>query len=69
MNGGWYYLPNGVMTHWRDVDALGVLLPESVCGIEPGDPDEWRGTGSQDERDRVAFLPRCRRCDGVVSKP
>ena len=68
MNGGWFYLPNGVMTHWRDA-VTGGYWPESACAIEPDDINEWRGDGSREQRDRVADLPRCRQCDGTVSKP
>jgi hypothetical protein len=60
--GGWFYLPHGVMTHHRDVDALGMPVPEAACGIEPADVNDWHGTGSQDEHDRVAYLAKCRRC-------
>lgn len=67
-DGGWFYLPFGVMTHYRDA-VTGGFWPESACAIEPDDPDGWRGTGSQEERDRVAFLPRCRICKNETRKP
>lgn len=65
MTGGveWRYLPTGKMRHAL-VPAGGGLgdVLRAVCGIDVWRSSAWRGTGSQDEYERVARLPACRRC-------
>lgn len=57
----WRYLPHGRVTHaiapWMDGVAR--------CGVATA-PDEWRGTGTQDEYERAEQLPRCRRCVSIL---
>lgn len=63
--GGWFYLPHGVMTHFRPYYAE-ELLPGSVCDIDPGDTSLWHGTGTPQEVERSAALPHCRLCAHIV---
>lgn len=63
----WRYLMDRRVTH-----ALkrrnGRLDTVSRCGREPKwfDPAGWLGTGNQQEYERAAQLPKCRRCDGLI---
>ncbi len=50
------YLPGGRVAH-----AVNPNHGQAVCGTT-ADRDDWRGTGTQDEYERVAALPRCRAC-------
>lgn len=65
INGGWFYLPFGVMKHFRPLLA-DELLTGSVCDIEPADVSHWHGTGSPEEVEKAAGLPYCRLCALIV---
>jgi len=62
VNGGWFYLAHGVMTHWRQADEHGWLAIASVCEIEPLTAGAWYGAGSPAEVEWAAGLPKCRIC-------
>jgi hypothetical protein len=66
----WRYLPNGRTRHAIDpapaVDEDTLGLAVSVCGAYALEPDEWHGTGTQDEYERVETLPACKRCASKV---
>ncbi len=57
---GWRYVFSGGVRHY----ITGTVSPRcnSVCGVTPGFFDDWRGTGRQDEYERLASLPKCLRC-------
>lgn len=55
----WQYLPNGKVAHL-------VLAGLSVCGRD-GVWGVWYGTGTQDEYDKAAALPHCKRCEKQVT--
>jgi len=42
----------------------GTMRPQGIvlCPVRPRWPDEWLGTGNQDEHDRAAALPLCVPC-------
>lgn len=52
------YLPYGKLAHLK----APYNTMSAVCLRMPGCRGEWLGTGSQDEHDRAASLPLCRRC-------
>lgn len=57
----WRYLPGGAVVHalWRSGDF------RALCGVLPAwwaPGYAWRGTGTQDEYETAASLPRCKRC-------
>jgi hypothetical protein len=57
----WRYLLGGRRTH----ALISSLDRIALCGRGVGWRDgaeEWRGTGTQDEYERAARLPRCLRC-------
>lgn len=62
------YLLHGVVAHVIDMDRVRGYLSEglALCGMGPQwfEPHGWRGTGTQDEYERAASLPLCRRCIG-----
>lgn len=51
-------------TSWRGGVAHDVDLVYGVarCGLEAENASMWMGTGTQDEYERAAVLPACRRC-------
>ena len=53
----WRYLPRGRVAHAVRPGDSG-----ASCGVTAPAADEWRGTGTQDEYERVAALPACPRC-------
>lgn len=54
----WRYLHGGRVAHALRVAGDAV----AVCGVDNGWWGWWYGTGTQDEYERVAQLPRCQRC-------
>lgn len=57
----WRYLRYGKYLHLVD-DAESTHCP-AACGLPPSWFREgWLGTGNQEEYERAATLPRCRRC-------
>lgn len=54
----WRYLPASKVKHL----LANVSDAAAVCGIYTLPASRWRGTGSQDEYDRLELLPECRRC-------
>lgn len=55
------YLPSGRRAHLSPPFSA----RSGLCAIAPEWPADWLGTGSQDEYDRAAALPLCRRCQSV----
>lgn len=56
------YMAGGSVAH-----ALGRASDAAaVCGMGPWLSRHWRGTGSQEEYERAAALPLCRRCERLV---
>jgi hypothetical protein len=53
----WRYTPQGGQRH---AVSLGMAVAE--CGRTVLPASAWRGAGSQEEYERVATLPDCRRC-------
>lgn len=51
------YLKRGRVSHAVNHDAGHVM---SECGLYAW--PHWYGTGSQDEYDKAASMPRCQRC-------
>lgn len=59
----WRYTSRGRVVHAirRSSEVIG------RCGMGPGWlSSEWLGTGSQDEYDRAAELPKCKRCVDLI---
>lgn len=54
----WRYTAFGAVAH----ALLNARELSALCGIGVWRPEDWRGTGSQDEYERVAALPTCRVC-------
>lgn len=54
----WRYLPRGLVAHALDTASEAA----AICGASAGHGDYWLGTGTQDEYERAATLPECRRC-------
>lgn len=64
----WHYLPRGRAAHARG-GAFGSRHYTARCGTSPAlglGAAEWHGTGTQDEYERAAELPRCRRCTRLI---
>lgn len=56
--GEWRYQPGGTVKH-----LLGrVSDAGAICGVDTLPASNWRGTGSQDEYERLETLRPCRRC-------
>jgi hypothetical protein len=55
---GWRYCRNGRVRH-QITDHEGGGRGGARCGLWT----EWVGTGSQAEYERLASLPKCRRCE------
>lgn len=55
------YLPHGGVRHRTQENFYQAAIRVSSCGLSAG-VDEWRGTGSQDEYERLSRIPRCLRC-------
>lgn len=64
----WRYLPGGTVKH--GFTELPGGFGTAFCGQSPVwyAPDEWRGTGSQDEYERVEQLPECKRCRAAMQR-
>lgn len=59
-----FYLPYGRVAHaFSRMSTIGQRTNDAVCGASTWDNVEWRGTGSQDEYEKAATLPRCRNCE------
>ena len=56
----WRYLPRGRVQHALVDDDANAT--QARCGIEVFYLSQWYGTGSQDEYDHAATLPKCQRC-------
>jgi hypothetical protein len=59
----WRYLPNGRMTHVVETPNADVA---ALCGRRAALPENWFGTGSQDEYEQAESLPKCRLCAHLV---
>lgn len=56
------YLPRGAVAHRLGSWASPNSYVSAACGVSPMWPDLWRGTGTQNELDKAATLPLCRKC-------
>ena len=63
----WRYLYGRGVVHAVTATMYGHSGP-AVCGVEPRLLADWFGTGSQQEYERVAALPCCRRCVAKVGE-
>lgn len=59
------YLRRGRRAHLISPSFYGQRV--AVCGRYPW-PEEFRGTGTQDEYDRAAALPLCSLCERKVAQ-
>lgn len=55
----WRYLPTGSLVHIVETPGGDVA---AVCGRSAAQPEDWRGTGSQEEYERAESLRKCPRC-------
>lgn len=62
----WRYVHGGRVKHSVCAERKHA---SAVCGVGPWWFDNWRGTGSQDEYERVAQLPVCKRCAKIGPLP
>lgn len=61
------YLSQGHVAHLVSVVGLyDMETKPAECGLSPGWPFGWHGTGSQAEYDHAELLPLCRRCLGQL---
>ncbi len=61
------YVRDGKVAHRLSELASVNSFDAALCGTLPG-REFWYGTGSQDEIDRAAALPRCIRCERRIRK-
>lgn len=62
----WRYTEHGKLAHLLR-ESWGIPL-DAECGLEVWNVHDWRGTGSQDEYDRIEQMPRCQRCLKAVGR-
>jgi hypothetical protein len=55
------YLPRGGVRHRTTPNFLEPATLVAACGIAES-ASYWRGTGSQDEYERLCRIPRCSNC-------
>jgi hypothetical protein len=58
------YLPRGGVRHRTRPNFLEPSTLVAACGTSAS-ASYWRGTGSQDEYEHLASIPRCTRCISV----
>jgi hypothetical protein len=58
-----FYLPHGQVAHAISNIGPRSLYTSAACRTGPGFGSFWLGTGTQDEYEKAATLPRCRRCE------
>lgn len=59
----WRYTHTGSVVHALTyLGSIGALAHVAVCGMSPSWFNDWLGSGDQDEYERAAQLPPCRRC-------
>jgi hypothetical protein len=51
--------------HASAVAHLGYSPRGVFCDVMPQLGEDWYGTGSQDEYDKAARMPLCRRCQNI----
>lgn len=61
------YAPKAKVTHLVSNAGPFYASHKAICGKYP--PNEWRGTGSQDEYDEAKRRPLCKRCAEYVTVP
>jgi hypothetical protein len=62
------YLPRGRVRHRTRQIIFESFTLVAACGISAS-VYYWRGTGSQDEYERLSRIPRCTRCLAVETRP
>ena len=64
----WRYLPRRKVKHAVPLNTMWHTGhdPISLCGIIIVIPDNWRGTGSQEEYDTIDKLSECQRCAALL---
>lgn len=63
----WRYVPTGEELHaLRTADNLCGHSSVAECGRAQWTCWAWHGTGSQNEYERAASLPKCPRCLAVI---
>lgn len=68
MNGDWFYTAFGAMSHFRRLNGDGGFDPMSVCDI-PESVGGWYGHDTVEDRERLAFLKKCRICKDKARLP
>lgn len=68
MSDEWRYLRTGSRTH-RLIRVFDRLTHVAECGRSPQIGEDWYGTGSQTEYERVDAMPRCKRCLPATPTP
>ena len=58
----WRYLLRGTVVHAAGLWPGAPIVSTAPCGIGPWTASGWLGSGDQDEYERAAHLPACRRC-------
>lgn len=64
-NEGWRYTRRGAVRHLTRTNLFDSNARSSHCGIG-ADHSWWFGTGSQEEYERIASLPKCLTCMELV---
>lgn len=57
----WKYLKRGTVVHYLS-DGIYGPRPVAECGASTLHSSDWRGTGTQEEYERVEALPECKKC-------
>jgi hypothetical protein len=63
----WRYLPQRATAHCLRHSYDEGLGGPALCGARPFWSGDWRGTGSQNEYEQAARLPRCKRCVSILN--
>lgn len=59
---GWRYTPRGQVRHYT---ATSGGFRASACALISDNPKYWRGTGTQEEYERLTSLPKCLNCEAI----
>jgi hypothetical protein len=62
------YTYTGRVAHLMPLHEHSVSYGVALCPVRPRWPDQWRGTGSQQEIELAASLPPCSRCKALAAR-
>lgn len=68
----WRYLPGGRVKHVverMEINVSGLSVISACAAADAHQSVNWRGTGSQDECERLEALPACQRCVALGYAP